>query len=343
MTRRLAVWLSIVVAFVAIVATTAATRAGGAVDAARPLQRDGVTYTGTTVQEGASDSLVAVVPITGAVTGGDSSPDGSSTGAQDVMRQLDAIADDGGYDGVILELDTPGGGVLAAAEMHDAIERLRDDDVKVVAWMRDTAASAGYYVAAPADRIVAAPSTMTGSIGVILQYAEVSELADKVGVKDVTIKSGKLKDIGSPFRALSPEGRAVLQSVIDEAFDEFVDVVADGRELSEAEVRELADGRIYTGRQAVENGLVDELGLQRDAFEAMAGELGEKGDGEELDVVEFGRTYSLLETLGADVQPGLDSLKSIGDVAAAVRGDVGGLAATPVGNGFLRVEYRATL
>ncbi|MCW2962526.1 MAG: putative proteinase [Thermoleophilia bacterium] len=350
MSRRLATWIVVLVIFLAIVVSAAVAGGQAASGLTTPIDRDGVSYVGTQLQSGDSDLQVAVVPVTGTLMSGDSSPDGGVTGSDDVIRMLDEIAESDRFDGVMLRLDTPGGGVLAAAEIHDAILRLKKADIPVLAWMRGTAASAGYYIAAPTDRIVAAPETVTGSIGVILQYVEASELAEEVGVSAVTIKSGELKDMGSPFRKLTVEERAVLQAFIDESFDEFVRVVGEGRDMSESKVREIADGRIYTGRQAEELDLVDELGLKREAFAAMAKLLDAPKDGAEIDVVEFGRSYGLFETLGADVQPALASLESIGNVASVLGGDASALSSTArrpgaraVGNGFLDIQYRATL
>ena len=341
MSRRLSIWILLLLVFVALVVVGAVAGSDTSRSTSAPLVRQGVSYAGTKLQDGSSNETVAIVPVTGTITNGDSAIGGSSTGADDVIRQLDAIgrADDR-FDGVILELDTPGGAVLAAAEMHDAIERLqRDHHIPVVAWMRSTAASAGYYIAAPTRRIVAAPTTATGSIGVILSYYDVSKLASDVGVDEVVIKSGKLKDMGSPFRRITDEERAVLQSVIDEAFDGFVGVVAKGRDLSEPAVRKLADGRIYTGRQAKRLGLVDELGFRATAYDAMA-KLLDVDHGRELDVVEFRRSYGLLQSLTAGVEPSLTQL--------ATQRLPGGLLSSPgslrsAGGGRINVEYRAEL
>jgi len=349
MTRRLAVWFVLLALLVASIAFAAvsAEDSGGAV--ASSLSRDGVSYDGTVVQEGNGDHRIAIVPLYGALYDGDTSAAGGSTGGDDIVRMLDAIADDeDSWDGVVLELDTPGGSVLAAAEIHDAIERLKQDtDLPVVAWMRGTAASAGYYVSAPTDRIVAAPSTFTGSIGVILEYYVVQGLADDLGVEAVVIKSGKLKDIGNPFRKATAEERAVFQAAIDEAYGEFVQVVADGRDIPEAEVRKLADGRFYTGTQAKELDLVDELGLKREAFDAVAKLVDDDVDGEDLEVVRFARTFGFFESLSAGVQPSLDTLAAAKVVGKAVRGDAGALAAAPgsirTGSGFARLEYRAVI
>lgn len=349
MSRRLAVWLALVVVFVACIVAAAGSAESGGSAADSSLTRQGIDYDGTEIQDGDGPS-VAVVPIRGVMTSGDSSADGGSTGSADIVRMLDAIGASGDFDGVLLELDTPGGGVSAAEEIHDAIRRLQRKDVHVVAWMRDVTASAGYYVSAPAERIIASPTTMTGSIGVILEYQEVGGLADKLGVRSVVIKSGELKDIGSPFRQITPKERGVLQGVIDEAFDQFVGVVAKGRDLPEARVRELADGRIYTGRQARRKGLVDELGLRRDAYDAMAEVIGDDDadDGGDLDVVEFSRRYGLLDTLTAGAQPTLDGMAAARAIGAVVSGTgsvraTGTTPAAHTGNGFAKLEYRAEL
>jgi protease-4 len=217
--------------------------------------------------------------------------------------------------------------------------------------MRGTAASAGYYISAPSDHIVAAPTTFTGSIGVILEYFVGAELADEIGVKSVVIKSGKLKDIGNPLRQETPEEREVFQRIIDEAYDEFVGVVSLGRDIDEDEVRELADGRIYSGRQALELDLVDSLGLRKEAYDQMA-KLVDKGrdDGEDLDVVRFSRTFGLFESLLAGTQPTLGTLATARAIGGALHGDTASLAtlardpdARRMGNGYARLEYRAEI
>jgi protease-4 len=344
MSRRLAIWLLLVLLFVALVATAAVTGGGGAAsNIAAPIESEGVSYTGTTLQSGDSGKHVAIVPITGVIVNGDSAPDGSATGGDDVVRMLDAIREDGGYDGVIMQVDTPGGAVLASSEIAEAVKRLEKNDIPVVAWMRDAAASGGYYISAPATRIVAAPTTFTGSIGVIMELYDASGLADKVGVDAQVIKSGDLKDMGSPFRALTPEERTILQSVIDEAYGDFVDEVSTGRDIPEDEVRKIADGRIYTGRQAKDLDLVDDLGLRSDAYDSMAEVLKVRKGGDELTIVEFGRTYGFFEALSASAAP---SLKSLALARSLSSGDVGQVAtsgARQFGNGFATVEYRAEI
>jgi protease-4 len=160
--------------------------------------------------------------------------------------------------------------------------------------MGDVAASGGYYIASAADRIYADPATLTGSIGVIMETTELYELFNKIGVDMVTIKSGKHKDIGSPARPMTPEERQILQSVINDVFDQFVTDVSKGRKLPKAKVLKLADGRIYTGRQAVNLGLVDRTGSLEDALRAAARDAGIKG---EFSIVEYERPPSLLDLM----------------------------------------------
>jgi protease-4 len=353
MSRRLAVWIALLVVFIALVATAAGEAGGEAGGLSSPISRHGVTYSGNVVQNGDGDLRVAMIPIFNEIRDGDSPADGSATGGDDIVRMLDAITDDEDrWDGVILELDTPGGSVLASEEITEALARLHDEtDIPVLAWMRGTAASAGYYISASSDRIVAAPTTFTGSIGVILEYFVAADLADEVGVKSVVIKSGKLKDIGNPLRNETPEERALLQAIIDEAYDEFVGVVSKGRDIDEADVRKLADGRIYSGKQAKDLDLVDVLGLRSTAYDEMA-KLIDKGKdtGEDLDVVRFSRSFGFLESLAAGAQPSLDTVAAARAVRGALHGDAGSLGASaaaagarPVGNGFATLEFRAEL
>ena len=173
---------------------------------------------------------------------------------------------------VVIRLNSPGGTAAAAQEISAEVERLKQSGKKVVASMGDTAASGAYWIAAGADRIVANPGTMTGSIGVIIQYLNLEGLYGKIGVGTETFKSGPHKDMGSQSRPITPEERVIFQSMIDDIYEQFVDTVARGRDKDAAEIRELADGRVFTGRQAKELGLVDRLGDFYDAV-LWAGEL----------------------------------------------------------------------
>ncbi len=169
------------------------------------------------------------------------------------------------FPALLLRIDSPGGTVGDSQEIHAALTRLRQKGCHVVASFGNISASGGVYVGVAAERIIANPGTITGSIGVILRGNNISKLLEKIGVRFETVKSGLFKDILSPDRALSTEERALLQSLIDSSYDQFVKAVAIGRNLSEEKVREFADGRVFTGFQAKELGLVDEVGDENDA------------------------------------------------------------------------------
>jgi protease-4 len=175
------------------------------------------------------------------------------------IEQLHSFRDDDSVKAIVLRVDSPGGGVGPSQEIHDEVRQLVSVKPVVVS-MGSAAASGGYYIAAPADLIVANPGTITGSIGVIMEFTNIQDLLEKIGLRSQVVKSGDHKDIGSPVRPMTDEDRAILQSLIDDVHGQFISAVAEGRELDPQVVRELADGRIFTGRQAKEMGLVDELG-----------------------------------------------------------------------------------
>ncbi len=175
---------------------------------------------------------------------------------------------------IVIRIDSPGGGVAPSQEIYNAVKRVKSEYEKpVVASMGTVAASGGYYIAVASDRVLANPGTLTGSIGVIMQMANFEELLKKVGVQNFVIKSGRYKDIGSPFRPMKDDDRQLLQSVMDDVHRQFIEAVAEGRSLDIADVEVLADGRVFTGRQAKSSLLVDELGDLTDAIE-LAGKLG---------------------------------------------------------------------
>lgn len=221
-------------------------------------------------------------------------PFGSGTSSRWVVALLDRARQDPRVRAVVLELNTPGGSVVASGEIHDAILELRRAGKPVVALLTEVAASGGYYVATAADRIVADPSTLTGSIGVIVVLTNVEDLQRKLGIRTVVFKSGRLKDMGSPLRAVSGEEARIFQGLVQEAYDRFVDVVAQGRRLDRARVVRLADGRLYTGRQALRLGLVDRLGGRPEAF-ALARQLAHLT---QATVVEYGRPGLIEQVLG---------------------------------------------
>jgi len=185
-----------------------------------------------------------------------------------LTEKLEAARMDSAVKGVILRINSPGGSVTASEIMHSEIKRFQRSGKPVVAIMMDVAASGGYYMACACDEIIAHPTTVTGSIGVIMQTVNLAGTLAKLGIETDAIKSGPRKDAGSPFRSLSPEERQIFQDMIDEMYQRFVDVVAEGRsDLSRQQVLELADGRVYTAKQALELGMIDRLGTLRQAIE----------------------------------------------------------------------------
>ncbi|NLD36667.1 MAG: signal peptide peptidase SppA [Desulfatiglans sp.] len=205
---------------------------------------------------------IGVIPIIGAID--------DST---ELLKQITTFAKDKSIKAIILRIDSPGGGVGASQEVYREVMRTRETK-KVIVSMGGTAASGGYYIAAAGNSIVANPGTITGSIGVIMQYYQYRELAEKIGFKIEVIKSGEFKDIGNPHRELTDKEREILDAVITDIQTQFVNDVAEGRNLTPEKVREIADGRVFTGAMAKEWGLVDRLGNFEDAV-ALAKEYAE--------------------------------------------------------------------
>ncbi|MFH1081525.1 MAG: signal peptide peptidase SppA [Pseudomonadota bacterium] len=179
--------------------------------------------------------------------------------SREITRQLDEFGKDNSVKAIVVRIDSPGGGVTPAQEIHDAVLSVKKKK-KVVASMGAIAASGGYLIACAADRIVASPGTVTGSISAIMHFANVEELLKKIGLKSSVIKSGRFKDIGSPTRAMTEDEKALIQSLVDDTYDQFLEIVAKDRRISKDDLRKIADGRLFTGRQAQKIGLVDELG-----------------------------------------------------------------------------------
>lgn len=176
-----------------------------------------------------------------------------------ITEELDEFGRDDSIVAVVLRVDSPGGGVAASQEIFDAVIALKKKK-KVVVSMGSIAASGGLLVACAADKIVANPGTITGSISAIMQFANIEGLLKKIGLKSSVVKSGKYKDIGSPLRDMTPEEKKIIQELVDDIYNQFVDVVARERKLSRQKVMEIADGRVFSGRKAKEYGLVDDLG-----------------------------------------------------------------------------------
>jgi len=195
----------------------------------------------------------------------------------DIVRQLSQYRRDPDVKGIILRIDSPGGAVAPSQEIHDEVWRVRADNKMVFTSMGSLAASGGYYIAAATNRIFANPGSLTGSIGVIMAFSNAQELIQKIGLKPEVVKSGKFKDTGSPARKMKPEERKYLQRVVDDVHKQFIEAVAKGRSMKTQEARKLADGRIFTGRQALKLKMVDELGGLEDVIRKMGEELGIPG------------------------------------------------------------------
>ena len=240
---------------------------------------------------------VAVVDITGIITKSD-----------ETIKLIHAYRDDSSIKAIVLRIDSPGGSVAPVQEIYSELEKI---DKPIVASMGGTAASGGYYVACAADTIMANPGTLTGSIGVIMQFTRLKGLYDKIGLEHQVIKSGEFKDTGSPFRELTEKEQAVLQATVDDVYNQFVDTIFEARKslLSRSEILELADGRIFSGQQALDSKLLDQLGNLPEAIE-VAGKLANI-DGKPK-VVRKEKKESLLEQLtGIKQPPSLDGMFSL--------------------------------
>jgi protease-4 len=204
--------------------------------------------------------------------------EGTIVDATETVRQLKALEHNSQVKGILIRVNSPGGVTAPSHEIYEEIRRIRDGGLPIIVSMGALAASGGYYVSAPATRIVANPQTLTGSIGVIMEFPVVKGLMDKVGVKVEVVKSRVHKDIGSPFRDMTDQDRELLQGVVADAYDQFVSVVSTERKIPEDSVRAFADGRIMTGRQALAFGLVDTLGTFEDAKRVAASLCGIEGE-----------------------------------------------------------------
>lgn len=217
--------------------------------------------TDTVVTMGTGDK-VAVIEVRGAIYQ-----------SEHIVRQLKKFRERRDVKALLLHVDSPGGGVVASQEIYEEVKRTKESGKPVVVSMGSVAASGGYYISCPADRIVANRGTITGSIGVISQLFRVDPLLKKIGIESNTMKSGKFKDTGSPFREMTPEDRKYFQNLIDDILRQFVTVVREERSLDHKTVLQFADGRVFTGEQALAARLVDTLGTYEDAIR-IAAELG---------------------------------------------------------------------
>ncbi len=256
-----------------------------------PRQANGVGRVG-------GGGTVGLIYIEGTITssGGGGGIAAATTASTQVMSNLRRAAEDPRVKAIVLRVNSPGGTAAASQEIAEEVERIRRGGTKVVTSMGDVAASGAYWVSASTDLIYANPGTQTGSIGVIMQIPQAEELLRKLGVRLQTVKSGPHKDIGSVDRPLTEDERGILQGMVDDIFDQFVAAVADGRRMSREAVRRLADGRVFTGRQARALGLVDDMGNLHDALDGAARLA---GLGKNYQVVTFGRVSPLERLLGA--------------------------------------------
>ena len=229
-----------------------------------------------------NNKYVAVVRIDGPIYGGDVNQNMlggvSRSSSEDIMYELREATRDPNAKAVLLRINSPGGTTGATQEIAEEIDKVRNSGKPVIVSMGDTCASAGYWLASKGDYIFASPATITGSIGVYMDYTNVSELMDKLGVKNEKIKSGTHKDILSMYRPITDEEKTILQKMVDDIYNQFVQTIADGRHLEEAKVREIADGRILTGKQAQAYGLVDAMGNYYDALTYAGNRVGINSD-----------------------------------------------------------------
>ena len=243
-------------------------------------------YSGGKSSRLAFGDKIAVVEVKGVIA--------QSSG---VIEELQQYVDDKDVKAIILRIDSPGGGVGPSQEIYREVMKIRPKK-KVVTSMGAVAASGGYYIASASDFIVANPGTITGSIGVIMEFTNFEELLKKIGIKGMVVKSGEHKDTGSPFREMTPEERRIMQEVLDNVHEQFIQAVADGRKLDRSKVAEIADGRILTGEQAKNLGLVDELGNLQDTIDITAKMVGIVG---KPNVLYPKKKFSIWELLTRDM------------------------------------------
>jgi protease-4 len=242
-----------------------------------------------------SGEKIAVVELRGDIVSSD-----------EVVRQLKQYRESRSIKSILLRIDSPGGGVVASQEIYEEVKRTRDSGKPVVVSMGSLAASGGYYVACGASRIMANRGTLTGSIGVISEFLQLQDALQKLGIEVKTVKSGSMKDAGSPTRKMTEADRQYFQHLIDDVHGQFIGVVANERHLDVDSVRGLADGRVFTGEQAVRLGLVDTLGTFEDAIRLAADIAGISG---EPAIVKERKRRGFLESMLGDVTDAASAVK----------------------------------
>ena len=272
----------------------------GALFLGRAMIQDDGTVQQNTLQEvvvsGTGENKIVMIPISGVIS--DKPTDNiflNIPGMVHVVKKnLEQVAADSNVKAVIFTVDSPGGGITASDIIYNNIKRFKEATGKtVVVYMQNVAASGGYYISIVADKIIAHPTTITGSIGVIMPIVNVSKLIDKYGIEEKSIKSGLMKDIGSPLKKMLPEEKEVLTEIIDEMYMRFITLISKERELPLDQVKKLADGRIFTGNQAVNNGLIDQVGYLEDAIDITKDLAGLK----EAKIIKYERKLSVSDFL----------------------------------------------
>lgn len=198
--------------------------------------------------------------------------------SESIVRQFNKFRDDNSIKAIILKVNTPGGGVAASQEMYEIIRKTRDKGKPVIVSISSLGASGGYYAACGGSIIIADPGSLVGSIGVIMNLMNFKELAEKIGVSETIIKSGELKDAGNPFRDINEKDKEYFQDIVNDSYDQFLEVVSRERKMDKEKLKEYANGRVFTGRQAKDIGLIDSLGTFEDAVRIAAGMAGIDGE-----------------------------------------------------------------
>lgn len=230
-------------------------------------------FSETVLIEGNTNNRVALLTVDGVIQDTGSASSIFATEGYNhsfFMQQLEQVKADDSVKAIVLQVNSPGGGVVESAEIYKEIREIQEETEKpIYVSMGSMAASGGYYISAPADKIFVNKETITGSIGVIMESINYGKLAEKYGVDFVTIKSGPYKDIMSPTRDMTEEERNMLQVMLNDSYEDFVDIIEQGRNMTEQEVKKVADGRIVNGRQAIEAGLADDYGFLEDVIDAI--------------------------------------------------------------------------
>ncbi len=236
----------------------------------------GVAQTPATVKSG---DAISVISLNGVIGMGSSTSLGSSD--EITVKEVQTLLNEARSDpskALIIEINSPGGAVEPTQEIYDAIEQFKKDTgKKVYIWMRGLAASGGYYISCAGDKIIAMPTTLTGSIGVIMELVNYQGLLNKIGVKEVVIKSGTFKDMGSPVRPMTPEEKKMFQTIIDQTYQQFFNVVEKARHIPPDKLKTIAQGQVFTGIQAKQNGLVDAIGNFQFVVDTIKKDLNLKG------------------------------------------------------------------